>query len=239
MRPMNAHFLPSVLSMHFRSYVNTDGSRTVHMAIRKVRRFVKFVGRKKLSIINKILYLIMKTIYLLIVLAGSALFAQDLEYAAKLNSIDLDDLKPMATEIIGSLRGEWEPASFYEDPDASTLTVLFYPSDTTKEIREKDLKEWKQHCQLCSRLEFRAYHEGANSDLEIAGTKKYKFYKITGKYLDLFPWWEKHFAPGSTPESLVEKNDGKRYIDKNGINIRFVEDLGDRVIINLYIMWVG
>lgn len=175
----------------------------------------------------------MKTLYLLIALAGSALFSQNLEYAAKINSIDLDDLKPTATEIIGSLRGEWEPASFYEDTEASTLTVLFYSADIATDAREKDLKEWQQLCQLCSRLVFRTYYEGANSDLEIQGTKKYKFYKITGKYLDLFPWWEKHFAPGSTPESLVEKNDGKRYIDKNGINIRFVEDQGDWVIINL------
>lgn len=177
----------------------------------------------------------MKTIYLLIVLAGSALFAQDLEYAAKLNSIDLDDLKPMATEIIGSLRGEWEPASFYEDPDASTLTVLFYPSDTTKEIREKDLKEWKQHCQLCSRLEFRAYHEGANSDLEIAGTKKYKFYKITGKYLDLFPWWEKHFATGISAEDLLDEKSAKRYIKNSNpdINIRFFKQQDEWQILNL------
>jgi hypothetical protein len=40
--------------------------------------------------------------------------------------------------------------------------------------------------------------------LEIPGTKTYAFNEAEGKYLDLFPWWQKRFYPESTEQTVLE-----------------------------------
>lgn len=57
------------------------------------------------------------------------------------------------------------------------------------------------------------HYVGANADLEIEGTPQYKFERVDGKYLDLFPFWNKFIDKVEDPEALVKK--GHTYITKD------------------------
>lgn len=64
----------------------------------------------------------------------------------------------------------------------------------------------------------------SNEDLEIKGDPSYRFEDVYGKYLDLFPFWEKYFKPGAPLEETlkqykfrdVEIGKAKFIIDKSG-----------------------
>ena len=46
---------------------------------------------------------------------------------------------------------------------------------------------------------------GANKDLEISGTPQYIFSNVSGKYLDLFPFWKTFINPSDNIEELSKK----------------------------------
>ncbi|TWI22181.1 hypothetical protein [Sphingobacterium siyangense] len=45
----------------------------------------------------------------------------------------------------------------------------------------------------------------SNEDLEIKGDPSYRFQDVYGKYLDLFPIWERFFKPGVPLEATIEE----------------------------------
>jgi len=45
---------------------------------------------------------------------------------------------------------------------------------------------------------------GSNPDLEKEGTLQYTFYSVTGKYLDLSPFWYKFINPNENTEKLLK-----------------------------------
>lgn len=68
-------------------------------------------------------------------------------------------------------------------------------------IRYKDRENEKY------RLEFRfqIVYKGENKDLEIAGVPEYRFSNVSGKYLDLFPFWKSYINPEEDKELLTSK----------------------------------
>jgi hypothetical protein len=45
----------------------------------------------------------------------------------------------------------------------------------------------------------------SNEDLEIKGDPSYRFQEVYGKYLDLFPIWERFFKPGVPLKETIEE----------------------------------
>lgn len=162
--------------------------------------------------------------YVLLIFAFNGLFAQDLNFASRLNAIGTGQVKVTADEITQSLKGEFRPIAAIEKDN--TYYVLIYPESISDESAKADVTQWKTNCQKCYKIEFSVYE---NQD-----GKTYYFKELVGQYDVLFPWWKKHFAPDETSESL--KDSKKRYV-KNfnpDIDIRFVEDQGDWVIRNVH-----
>jgi len=64
------------------------------------------------------------------------------------------------------------------------------------------LFENRQGATLRANLEFRIEERttGGNRSLEIAGETTYSLRHISGRFLDIFPIWQKYFAPNTEPE---------------------------------------
>jgi gamma-glutamylcysteine synthetase len=54
-------------------------------------------------------------------------------------------------------------------------------------------------------IKFHIKMVGANEDLEIAGTRQYVFEYVSGRYLDLFPFWKKFVNTSEDIEELTKK----------------------------------
>ena len=72
------------------------------------------------------------------------------------------------------------------------------------------------------RVFFRIEEVGANDALEQSGTEEYKFYGVTGKFLDLFIFWHKFINQSAVKETVA--NDLKDTATINGIKFTFKED---------------
>ena len=64
---------------------------------------------------------------------------------------------------------------------------------------------------------------GWNEALEIEGTPEYRFERVSGKFLDLFPFWKRHINPDADAEMITTSNrekdevkiEGSRFVLKN------------------------
>lgn len=171
-----------------------------------------------------------KLLLLLLPILG---FSQDLQYAAKLNELDKSDLQTVANDITS---GFDPPVKMYEQyvNYSNDLVFTYYRIDLPQDVIAKDSK--LTYCKLCTEVVFDQYMKGSNSDLQIKGEEKFSFKYVSGKYLDLYPWWEKHFAPGISKEDLIDKNHNNRYIKnyKPDIDLRFTKQMDNWDIRNAY-----
>jgi len=62
---------------------------------------------------------------------------------------------------------------------------------------------------------FHIYMTGENKDLEIKGVPEYRFEYVSGRFLDLFPFWYKFINPGENMEALQAK--GVKYIKRDNM----------------------
>jgi len=163
----------------------------------------------------------MKKLFLLIILFSSFVFGQDLQYANHLNNLDYEQIKIVSDEIIAGFRGELKFIKSQNTKEGD-ITMIYYKSDITDKTIEEDLKFG--YCNLCTEVVFKKYYNGSNRDLEITGQEQFNFVSVEGRYLDLYQWWIKHFAPTQTKESLLESKE--RYIQNYNpnVNIRFTKD---------------
>lgn len=67
---------------------------------------------------------------------------------------------------------------------------------------------------------YNIYFSGENKALEIPGVKTYKFYQVSGSYLDLFPTWKKVFRPDADLEATVDDLKSQELLNK-AENINF------------------
>jgi len=62
---------------------------------------------------------------------------------------------------------------------------------------------------------FRIIKKGENKDLEIKGVPEYRFESVSGRFLDLFPFWSKFINPGENMDALQAK--GVTYIKRDNM----------------------
>lgn len=171
---------------------------------------------------------------LFFVLLGSFVLGQNLEYVQKMNNLSsVVEAKTISDDIANGFVSKQKYYARYTDFEGN-LVFLYYRADLPDDIIKEDAE--KQFCQLCTKYTFKKFYKDANKDLGIKGTETYKFLTVSGKYLDLYTWWEKHFANGVTKEDLIEKKHNYRYIQdtSKGVNIRFVKNMDEWEIRNWY-----
>ena len=161
---------------------------------------------------------------LLFLLLPCLCFAQDMAYAESLNNLTWKQTQEVADDISSTFTVSIKYYGKYND-NQDMEVLMYYPSDLPERIIKEDAE--KPYCELCTEFKFRKIHIGANSDLGIDGTLVYSLNYTSGKYLDLYAWWEKHFAPGISKADLIEDKSGKRYIEDRSkrINLRFTKQL--------------
>lgn len=57
---------------------------------------------------------------------------------------------------------------------------------------------------------FRVKYIGENKDLEIKGIPEYRFERVEGKFLNLYPFWKKYINPNADAIKLTEDGAAKR-----------------------------
>ena len=74
-------------------------------------------------------------------------------------------------------------------------------------------------------FEYNIRYVNANENLEMKGTPEYHFKRVSGKFLDIFPFWYKYIDSEYNQEDMSKKKqhyiikDDKRYLIQNKNNI--------------------
>lgn len=63
-------------------------------------------------------------------------------------------------------------------------------------------------------IHFKVRYIGASEDLEIEGIPEYQFYYVSGKFLDLYPFWNKFIDSEDSPEEISKKKSKYIIVDK-------------------------
>ncbi|RWX00933.1 hypothetical protein [Flavobacterium cerinum] len=145
----------------------------------------------------------MKKLLLTALLFTTLLQAQDKAFIDGLSKMDFDQAKSFANEIVASSRTKWVP--LYDKENDKSAAIWFVDASLSPERIDK-IKSGKSVCETgeCLKVAFTAFYEGENKNLEVKGTKKYKFNSVVMKYLDIFPVWQKYFQPTADVSSLPD-----------------------------------
>lgn len=140
----------------------------------------------------------MKKIIILICLICFNTYAQDVAFFTKIRNLDDAGVENLAIEIADMTRNKFKIAK--KDETESELVITLVKSDLSNEDVKKALEGTYPNPDVVFDVVFEKFMEGQNKALEIKGVKKYKFYGVIYNYLDLFPFWQKYFAPDATKE---------------------------------------
>lgn len=141
-----------------------------------------------------------KTLLLLFVICSNLLLAQDLEYQAKLKEgVTTEKEAVDLTSTIVELAKK--PLRYFvaREHENKYFIVQYIPANVTDEEWKKNIDEYGEEAVV---FKFRISHKGENKNLEREGVKTYVFNDVRGKYLNLFPFWQKYFDAGSDMEHL-------------------------------------
>lgn len=134
--------------------------------------------------------------------------AQDLKYIKSLDSLNNQTARFFADQVVSDSKTKFEflridettnnPENYHE--------VVYIPVDTPN--KEKKVKPFVM-CDECIKVKFYIYNAGENKELERKGVRALRFSEVAGKYLDIFPVWERIFKPGIDLEKTIEDYDSR------------------------------
>jgi hypothetical protein len=136
--------------------------------------------------------------------------AQNVDFLKKANKCDIDFARQFSDSIAKNCKTKFVFLDKTESEWGKSVTMVYVPENTSKE----DIESTKAYmsrseriqffeCENCLCVYFRTKNEGENKDLEIAGVKKYSFFGVNGKFLDLFPFWKKNIEPMATTDKVT------------------------------------
>src|SRR5690554_2404155 len=137
----------------------------------------------------------MKKLLLLLALVLNCTFIYSQDFT-RFRSMTKEEAKDFATEITDSVRESlmlWK-----EKENDRKITFIYIPTATDTVAMNKTMKKGTHLDVVFSYIDFEIIYEGKNLDLEIAGTKKYRFFQATFKLIDLLPIWQRYFNPSAT-----------------------------------------
>ena len=126
----------------------------------------------------------------------------------KFISENKEDMRTLADSIATNTRIAYTFSQEFQHPKVKDYYVISYVSNTDT-----------------MNVFYKVYMTGANKDLEIEGTPKYYFSIVEGKFLDLYPFWNKFISSEHSAEQASKK--GTLYAPMHGRNIWFKRE-GDK-----------
>ena len=140
----------------------------------------------------------MKRIILSLLLLGSLpIFSQ-----VKLISSSKDDMKTLSDSLTANAKSNYQ---FYKENNQGKYKFSLYYKNSADEFDPLTVY-------------FGVKYTGENQDLQITGTPEYYLSNVRGKFLDLYPFWNKYIDKQHTQEEILKKAavfviiDNKRYV---------------------------
>ena len=155
-----------------------------------------------------------KLLLTLTLLIGLIANAQDYDYIIKLRNVASEsEVTNIANEVAALSNIKMRLLSATEVKDRNLFVVRFVPEELTD--KEYDAMDIYQQNEFLT-ISFSHINPG------------FKFYRITGKYLQVFGFWNKYFRPDASMESLV-KDSNLQTLSVPSKNIRstFYKDIDD------------
>lgn len=125
------------------------------------------------------------------------------DYIKSLGSLNEETARKFADEIALGGKTQWEFLKISEDIEHRVYAIVYLdislPNETITGLKKGTITD----CSNCLKIRFNTYYQGENKALEIKGVKAFKFDKVYGRYLDLFPIWKKVFRPDVELEATV------------------------------------
>lgn len=156
--------------------------------------------------------------------------AQNIELLRQANKCDIEFSRKFSDEITANAKTKYV---YFQTKESNYLHLITYVyikeglSDTDKKSIEAYLSQYtgRYELQLDNALciHFQVNEKGANPDLEIKGTKEYAFDSVKGKYLDLFPFYQKEIEPTATSEKTTTTGIYSVRKDKEGYWYNFAK----------------
>jgi len=150
-----------------------------------------------------------KLLLLLSFIFTATVYAQDLEYQTKLKEgvTTEKEAVDLTASIVDLAK---KPLRFHSarEHENKYFVVQYIPTNVTDENWKSNRDEYSSEAVV---FKFRISNKGENKNLEIPGVKTYVFNDVYGKYLNLFPFWQKYFDATSdleklSTESFTQKN---------------------------------
>ena len=123
-------------------------------------------------------------------------------FILSLQSMTQEGAKSFADQIANDAKTEWTYKGSSESTDGTKCWFSYMNGKETFNVI------------------FKIYYTDENKALEIPGVKTYKFYQVSGSYLDLFPTWKKVFRPDADLEATVDDLKSQELLNK-AENINF------------------
>lgn len=112
-------------------------------------------------------------------------------------SSNKNDMRSLADSLVSNSKREYV---FYQQDSSQYAFKLTYVNKQDNEDRVY--------------FDFKIRYIGANKDLETTGTPEYSFYYVSGRFLDIYPFWNKYICVDENRDELLAK--GAKFIKKDG-----------------------
>lgn len=174
----------------------------------------------------------MKKLLLLLTLFVSFFIqAQNIELLHQADKCNLEFARKFSDEIVSGAKTKFVYFDTAESKYLRTTTFIYIKeglSDVEKKSVEAYIYRYKTTGRYnfanenCMSIDFKYNDVGANPDLEISGVKEYAFDVVKGKFLDLFPFYQKNIEPTATTEKTTTTGIYSVRKDKEGYWYNFI-----------------
>lgn len=168
-----------------------------------------------------------KLLLLTALILGMICQAQDIAYLQNLKALPTEaDALNIANELAAQSATKLR---LYKSKDTTTqknLRLEYVPEELTdKDIELRNYTE-AQKLNFIT-IDFVYYYQGENKDIEIKGVKYYRLSTVYAKYLNLFPYWKKHFNPTADVEKTLTDYKSQRIKDATAKIYYYIQKSGD------------
>jgi len=151
--------------------------------------------------------------------------AQDIGYLQKLKALPSEtDALSVANEIAMLSTHKLRLYKTKDTPSQKNLRYVFVPAD----LMDKDVESRKYSNAQAANfivIDFTYFNEGENKDLEKQGVKMFRLSTIESKYLNIFPFWKKHFKSDADVEHTIDDYKSQHLKDyQNNLNFYIHKD---------------
>ena len=138
-----------------------------------------------------------------------------------IESNTIEDIKAVADDLVSKSKQKYDfykIASVSRGSEEKYQFVIYTKEGMTADEKKELSSNFYANCIV---VKFQEWNKGENKDLEIKGETVYFFKEVTGKYLELFGFWQNTFYPSATPEQLLSNYKMQEYRIDKGLKYKF------------------